>query len=215
MLTNWLDEDAISCIFQNYLSTHLFLPTRTFPARVLYAFHFSLLTFIILCIVGEVYMLWSFSLCSPLQLSLTPSVSSPNILVSVLHSNTFSPRSSLNGRDQRNILPPCLLRDSTEPSVPLLQQLVLWFKCRVSSIFGVTTELTLFFSIFCYDFNVISLQYLVLWLSCRFSSIFCVTTEMSCFFNIWCYDWAVAFLQYSVLRMKCRVSSIFGVTTEL
>jgi hypothetical protein len=82
-----------------------------FPTKTLYAFFFSpmratchrhliLRVFVILTIFGKGYNLWSSSLRSFLQLRIISSIYGPNILLSVLLSNTPSLYSSLNVRDQ-------------------------------------------------------------------------------------------------------------------
>jgi hypothetical protein len=53
-----------------------------------------------LIILGEEYKLWSFSLCSFLQLPATSSLFGPNILLNTLFSSTLSLVTSFNVRDQ-------------------------------------------------------------------------------------------------------------------
>jgi hypothetical protein len=82
-----------------------------FPTNILYAFLFSpiratypalliLLGLIILIVLDEGYKLWSFSVCSFLQLSITSSLFNLNVLLSNLFSDTLSLCSSLKARDQ-------------------------------------------------------------------------------------------------------------------
>jgi hypothetical protein len=78
----------------NILYTFLFSISATCPA------HLILLHLIILIVLHEECKLWSFSLCSCLQPSVTSSLFGPNILLSNLFSNTLSLCSSLNIRDQ-------------------------------------------------------------------------------------------------------------------
>jgi hypothetical protein len=104
------------------LSTHLHLGLPSglflsgFPTNILYAVlfspiratcpaHLTPLDLIILIMSGEDYKSSSFSLCSFLQPPVASSLFGPNILLSTLYSNTVSPCSSLNVRDQ--VLHPC------------------------------------------------------------------------------------------------------------
>jgi hypothetical protein len=70
----------------------------TCPARLILLDLSTQITF------DEAYNLWSFSLCSLLQLPATFSLLGPNILVSTLPSNNLSLRFSLSLRDQASHL---------------------------------------------------------------------------------------------------------------
>jgi hypothetical protein len=59
-----------------------------------------LLDVVILIIFGEMCKLWSYSLCSCLQLPIVSSFFGPDILLSTLFSNTLSLFPSFNIRDQ-------------------------------------------------------------------------------------------------------------------
>ena len=99
------------------LSSHLCLGLPSglfpsgFPTKTLYTpllsplcttcpAHLILLDFITQTILGEGYRSLSFSLCSLLHSPITSSLVGPNILLSILFSNTFSLRSSLNVSSQ-------------------------------------------------------------------------------------------------------------------
>ena len=98
------------------LSSHLLLGLPSgllpsgFPIKILYtplispihatcSAHLIILNFITQTILGEEYRSLSFSLCSFLYSPVTSSPLGPNILLSILFSNTLSLRSSLNVSD--------------------------------------------------------------------------------------------------------------------
>jgi hypothetical protein len=81
-------------------------PTKILYSFLVYPIHFTwparliLLALITLIIFGEVYNLWSSSLCNLLQSHATFSLLGPNNPLSTLFSNSVSPYSSLSMRGE-------------------------------------------------------------------------------------------------------------------
>jgi hypothetical protein len=88
----FLDMSFLGYTYQNSILPSLRPHECCMPNRL------NLLDLIILIKLGDMYKLWSSSLCSFLQPSITSSLFGPNILLNTLFSNTLSLCSSLNVR---------------------------------------------------------------------------------------------------------------------